>query len=289
MIRVGAEGKVGGDVHFDHLALVLGEVHGVVEGRRAIPHLVVRGLVPVCHPGGHHVRGLAAPNLSGVLELGAALPLAHGERVSRGGHGALAKVEPHPHGVAIHPAEVVLGLGQGEAAVLGCDERLGHHVKLAHGARVGAAVRQLDDASVFALLLPRAVVEEVGALPHPRLALILGQGIHVQHRLPLGLLALEVLHGGAAPDALDVVLILPEVVHKVPAQADAGDLLLVVVDGAQAAVHGVVLGLAGTHDGRQGAGVLRRDPRHGLIAAEVLQEHVRGRAVNVARLGAHGG
>mmetsp|Transcript_11323 Transcript_11323/g.48894 ORF Transcript_11323/g.48894 Transcript_11323/m.48894 type:complete len:283 (+) Transcript_11323:755-1603(+) len=242
-------------------------------------------LVPIRAAGRDDVPGLAPPDLNRVLQGLPPAPLPHRQRVPRGRHRAVAEIVADPRNVAVDPAETVLPRREHEG-VGSVHERLGDDVELAHGARVRAPVGEVHHASVDSVpIRARAVVEELRAFPDPALPLEGSEGVDVEHGLPGGLRGLEVVHGGAAPDALDVVLVLPEVVHEVAAQAHVGDLPLVVVDGAQLGEHRVVLGFAGGPGDRgERALVLRLDPLHAPLAPQVLEEHVVG---GVARR--HGG
>mmetsp|Transcript_80871 Transcript_80871/g.196177 ORF Transcript_80871/g.196177 Transcript_80871/m.196177 type:complete len:603 (+) Transcript_80871:661-2469(+) len=208
-----------------HANLVLGGP----EGHGALPPLVRLAAVVVEVPRGGHVGLLALIHERCVGERRAALPLAHGARVARVSHAALAHVGAHQQHVAAAVAEVTLRLGQPEAALALTDEALLVHVEFAYHGRVGTSARQLEHHTIGAHL--GALVQHHRALPHPRLALLLAEGVEVEHRLPRrrGLAVLG--QSGAAPDTTNVVLVLPKVVvEAVEHAADVGNLLLAVED-----------------------------------------------------------
>jgi hypothetical protein len=108
----------------------------------------------------------------------------------------------------------VLSLRQPEAAV---DKAACPGVELADHHGVLAAIGETDQAQ--AVVRPQAV----GALPDPVGLLGPGERIEVDQRLPLGIACPIALDGGRAPDAADVLRVLPEVAQRsVAGEADAG-------------------------------------------------------------------
>ncbi|PBI84826.1 hypothetical protein BKP43_50060 [Variovorax boronicumulans] len=158
----------------------------------------------VVAPGAHrHVFVRAFVHGDGLGQRRAALPLLHQAWVARAGHGAGAEIGAHVQVVDVFPGDVVLRLRQREAAF---DERHAHQVELAHHVGVGAAARQRDQAAFVRGL------QAVGAVPNPVLAVLRGQRVEVEHGLPRGLGRAVLVERGAAPQALGVRLVAPEVV-----------------------------------------------------------------------------
>ncbi len=148
------------------------------------------------------------------VERGPAFPLFGEPRVTRLGQRALAEVGADPKRVLVFPADPGFRLGNEEAAV---DEVLGHGVELASHRGIGAAARQGHHAvAVFRSQATRA-------LPHPVLALRIGQRIQVENDLPRGRFLDVLVEERAAPDAAHVILVLPVVVDPRPADAGTGD------------------------------------------------------------------
>ena len=184
-------------------------------------------------------------------------------RVARLGQRAGAEIGAQPEGVLVLPADPGLGLGHREAAV---DEGLGHGVELAHHRRIAAAPGQGDQAEAGLGL------QEVGALPHPVLALGRGQGVQVQHRLPDRFGRDVLVQEGAAPQAAHVLGVLPVVVQPGALDADGGDAVAGVVDLQQLGVDRRELRHRLEHGRVLGAALL--DPLEGLLALDLLEPEV---------------
>ncbi len=185
------------------------------------------------------------------------------EGIARLRQAAWTEVGGDQQGVAVQPTDAVLALGDDEAAV---HEPLGRQVELAHRHGVLAAVRQVDQA---AGLVRR---QAVGALEHPVLALGLGQGVDVQQRLPLGLGRAVRVQRRAAPDALRIGRVLPEIPQAFAQEADAGDAVGGGQDGLGLLTERLIAAVAG--QGRQGLFIRGGDEGAGLGAVHLFQRQM---------------
>ncbi len=157
-----------------------------------------------------HVLGHTAEHLLGRLERLAALQQLDHEGIAGLGHGAGAPLAADRQGVLVQPGHVLLAARQEETAL---DEAGRGQVELARLDGVLAAVGQGNQAE------PLLGLEAAGPLPDPGLALRLGEGVQVEHGLPLGIRGLVALQRRAPPQALGVRLVLPEIVDRPGADA----------------------------------------------------------------------
>ena len=213
--------------------------------------------------GSHLVCGFAADDGGGLAQRLAAVQQLHDERVAGGGHRARTPVAGQDQGVAVDPVHVLLAVRQGEPAV---HEAAGGEVELAHRHRVLAAVRQGEQTA--RLRRPLAG----GAFPDPVGALGLGQGVEVQHGAPVRRRRGVVGDAGGAPEAADVVGVLPEVEHLAAEEVRAGNAVLGLGEFERLGVQAGVAGVAFQH--LQRAGVLLVHPGQRAFAAYVLQPEV---------------
>ncbi len=184
----------------------LEEADRPVDQHRAAAGLGVEGGVRR-HP---DVLGRAAEHLLRLIQRLAPLQQLHHEGVAGLGHRIRSPLPGDDQGVRILPGELLLAARQGEAAL---DEPGVWHVELPHVEGVFPAVGEGHQAELF---LGR---QTAGALPDPGLALGLGKGVEVEHRLPGGIGALVTFGSRAPPEPLHVGPVLPEVVD--PARAEA--------------------------------------------------------------------
>ena len=140
---------------------------------------------------------------------------------------------------------------------------LGLRVELADDVGVGAAAREGDQAPVVGRLEPGR------AVPDPVLLLGLGEGVEVEHRLPLRLRLAVLVERRAPPQPALVLLVAPEVVVELAALRDVGDLLLRIEDLEQAVVERLELRPLGQFGG--GLRVALLDPRERLLAGHVFE------------------
>ncbi|MNE10008.1 hypothetical protein D3C80_1027030 [compost metagenome] len=188
------------------------------------------------------------------------------EGIARLGHRAGTEVGGDQQGVAVQPGQAMLAFGDDEAALSGRHEGLGGQVELAHDHGVLAAVRQVDQA---AGLVRR---QAVGALEHPVLAFSFRQGVDVEQGLPLRLVAAIAVQGRAAPDALGIGRVLPEIAQAFVQEADAGNAVGGRQDGLGLLAEGLVATVAG--QGRQRLGVLGGDEGPGLDPVHLFQRQM---------------
>ena len=185
------------------------------------------------------------------------------EGVAALGQGIGAEVGGDQQGVSVQPFEAMLALGQDEA-VLDPQARAG--VELAHHHRILAAVRERDQA---AGLVGR---QAVGTLPHPVPALRAGQGIDVEQGFPLGVRRPVGGQSRAAPDALGIARVLPEIADAVAQEAGARDAVGGGQDRLGLGAQGLVTGIAG--QGGQRLAVLLGHEGHGLCAVDLFQRQM---------------
>ena len=206
----------------------------------------------------------------------AALPFLHHARVAGVGHRAVAEVGADVNGVDVDPADVALGLGPAEAAF---DEGLFGDVEFTGDGGVGAAAREIDQAAVV------VGAQAVGAAPDPVHAFGLAQGVDVEQDFPRRVFLAVFGQRGAAPDALRVLLVAPEVVVVLAALGHVGNAGVGIEDVQQVLAHLFEAGISGQL--LFGNGVSGADPVQGLFAFDVLKPQV-GVVVHVGRLGGGG-
>ena len=162
-----------------------------------------------------HIIGLAADQLFSRLQRRAALPALHNEGIARCRQRALAPIGRDQQRIRAGPGAALLGLRRHEPVF---DELLGRQVKFAPNDGVLAAIRQGHHAFIAGIAALRA--ETVGPLVDPVLAFGIGQLVEVQNGFPFGGVGCVAFQRGAAPQAPDMRVILPEIVdHAVADRA----------------------------------------------------------------------
>ena len=208
--------------------------------------------------------------------IGPAAPQARHPRVPRTRR--IGAVRQHrrrqQQGVLIHPRHRTLGLRQVEPALRRRDEPTRGEVELAHLHRVRAAARQSDQRPVI-----RGATHH-GARIHPVHALLAGQRVHVDERLPRRMIRrggalLEHRPRHAAPQTPGVVPVLPDVVGEPAAQHRPRDPVRRVQDLQRPGVRG--LGVIARREIRDGAVAALGDPGEGFRAVDLFQKQVRVR------------
>ena len=172
-------------------------------------------------------------------------------------------------GVGVEPGGVALRRRQVKAAGRRVDEAAGLDVELAVAVGVAAVGGEGQQRQPVRFALGRA--QEAGAVEDPFLAFRRGQRVHVQEDIPLRRPAPVALPGGAAPQALRVVPVLPEVVVPLAVLAHHGDP----VGGVQHLEDaGFQCGVLRVFQQFLGAGVLFPDPGQLFLAVDLLEPDV---------------
>ncbi|MNT21108.1 hypothetical protein D3C72_1564330 [compost metagenome] len=157
----------------------------------------------------------------------------------------------------------MLALGDDKAAL---HEPLGGQVELADRHGVLAAVRQVDQAAGL-------VGSQAGrTLEHPVAAFGFRERVDVQQGLPLRRRGAIAVQRRAAPDALWVGRVLPEVAEAFAEEVDAGDAVGGRQDGLGLLAEGLVAAVAG--QGRQGLFVRGGDEGPGLGPVHLFQRQM---------------
>ena len=165
--------------------------------------------------------------------------------------------------VLVLPVDAMLAARQVEAAV---DEAHRVEIELAHLGRVFAAVRQRDEAAAL-------VGAQAGhALHHPALALRLAERVDVEHGRPVRIGSAIVGERRLAPQAAQMIGILPEIVDFAVHEIGRGDAVLGAGDRERLLVERGVARI-GLEDLRAG-GIVRVDPRHRARRGDVLEPEI---------------
>ena len=213
---------------------------------------------------GQHLGPLAGEHDRGLLERRAALPAAHGAGVARRGLERLAAERGrYQERAVVDPGRAALGLGQEEAAI---DEALGGEVELADHHGIGAAARQLHQAA------PVRRRQRGAAMPHPILAFGPRQRVEIENDLPVGRAGAIARERGAAPEALGVLLVPPEIVEQAAALNDPGNAIGRVQDVEH---RDPVLLEPGIAERIPGLGVAGLDPGARLRRVDLFQPSIR--------------
>ncbi len=184
--------------------------------------------------------------------------------VARRGQVAGREVGRDEQVIGIFPGDAVLAARQVEAAG---DEGGGVEIELAHLDRILAAVGQRDQAAL--LERPKALC----ALEHPALALGLTQRVDVEHRGPGRAGVAVVGQRRLAPDAAQMLGILPEIIDRAMDEARRGDAVPGPGDGQRLVVEGRIMRIGLE---QRGAGrIVRIDPLHRARRRDVLEPQIR--------------
>ncbi len=237
---------------------------GAVEVGAAVDEVALEALGRVVVGARGHVVRLALEHHGRLAERCAAAPLLHDARVAGAGERALAEVGADVDVVLVDPAHPALRLRQREPVL---DERQRLQVELAHHGRVGAAPGQLDERA------PVTGAQHRGALPHPVLALRLGQRVDVEDQLPVRVGPAVGLQRRAPPQPARVGRVLPEVVEVPVAPAHVRDAVVGVEDLADPVAQLGEPGRAGQLG--DGLRVALPHPVQRSVPRDVLQPEVR--------------
>ena len=243
-------------IELEQCAVLAAQVQLVgVEGQAAVNEVTLeaRRVVPV--GADRNVGFLAFIHGPGRGHRRAALPFLGDARIAGAGHGSGSEVGTDIDSIGVDPADLTLGLGPRETAG---DEGLVGDVELAGHIGIGTATRQRNQAAVVS----RA--QTIGAAPDPIDAFGLAQRIDIEQHFPAWRFLAVLGQSRAAPDALWIVFVAPEVVVETTHLADVGNTGVGIKNFQQAAAQGGETriagqlpfgdGIAGTHP-IQGLGV----------------------------------
>ena len=203
------------------------------------------------------------------------MPDLHNARIAGLGHRAGTEIGVEDDRVVVDIARIGLGVGEREAVL---QERLRGQVEFADDMGVAAVAREKDKTAL-------EVAGTARTLPYPVLVLALRKLVDVDDRFPFRRRLRVVGDGGAAPDALGVRRVLPEVEDAVAADTSHRDAVGCVEHFENGVVVGLIARIGG--DGGAGAGVLLGDPSQRLGAMHVFQPDI-GVFHAVRSLGRHG-
>ena len=203
-VAVHRDGGIRRRVDADELAaaqlvhLVVEEVDGAAQHRQLEAW---RAVHPRCDD---DVGASGAEQRLGILERLSTLPALDQPRVARIRQRALAEVGAEQHRVLVFPADLGLGFGKLEAV---SDELTCAHIEFAHDRGIRAAPRQTDQRPCMVRL------DNVGARPHPVLAVGLGQCVDVDQDIPRRRVGAVAVQRRAPPQTARVGRVAPEVVQ----------------------------------------------------------------------------
>ena len=207
-----------------------------------------------------HVLGLTLEDERRCRERRAPLPFADRPRVARGRQRTRSEVRGHEEAVFISPGHAALRLRQREPIR---DERLPLKVKLADHIGIGPAPRKRHEADLIRGL------EHHRPMPDPVFLLVGRQRVEIDDRLPGWIRLLVFSERRAAPEALRVRRIPPEVVEPFADLRDHRDPLLRVEDREDPGFEAAKLLRFGQR--LHALGIPFPGPRKRLFACHVLQ------------------
>ena len=210
------------------------------------------------------ILGRATINLVCRLERLAALKPPDHERITRRGQFSGIERSGDEKRVLVFPGDSLFSPRQLEAVL---DETSGRQIKFPHCHSVFAAIGQIDHAATL------GGFGGYGAFPEPVGLLDFRQVVKVQDRGPRRRIALITVQGGAAPNAVDVIRILPKIENLTAEYVRGGYAVFRLRDRQRIRIESAVARVL-FQDG-ESLVVFGVDPLHGTRAVNVFQPDIR--------------